>query len=319
MATMQAMVIDDFGGPERLHLADLPVPEPADGEVLIRVACAGVNPVDWKIREGMLRTLFPHQFPLIPGWDAAGTVAALGAEAKGFAVGDRVFAYCRKPFVQAGTYAQYVVVAADVVAPMPRSLGFASAASIPLAGLTAWQSLFDAAGLQRGQSVLVHAASGGVGSLAVQFAKHAGAEVVATASAANERYIRELGADVIIDYTRGDVTAAVRERYPEGVDVVYATVGGEVLRDSYHAVRRGGFVVSIVDPPLDAEAEQAGVRHAFVFVTPNGRQLREIGTLLDAGHVRAPAVTGMPLAEAARAQELSRAGHVRGKLVLTIP
>lgn len=315
---MRAMVIDDFGGPERLHLAELPDPRPAPGEVLIRVIFAGVNPVDWKIREGMLAGRFPHHFPLIPGWDAAGTVAAAGAGVDGFAVGDRVFAYCRKPEVQWGTYAEYVVVPADAVAPMPRTLGFAEAATIPLAGLTAWQSLFEAANLKKEQWVLVHAGAGGVGSLAVQFAKHIGARVLATASAANHAYVRGLGADDVIDYTRTDVVAAVRERVPDGVDVVYATVGGDVLRDSYRAVRRGGFVVSIVDQPLQEEAARAGAEHAYVFVEPNGRQLQQISEWIDAGEVRAPEVTEMPLADAAKAQELNRAGHVRGKIVLAI-
>ncbi|HYN39160.1 MAG TPA: NADP-dependent oxidoreductase, partial [Rhodospirillales bacterium] len=161
---MRVMVIDGFGGAERLHPAELPAPVPAAGEVLIRIVCAGVNPVDWKIREGWLQSLFPHQFPLIPGWDAAGTIAAVGDGVEGFAIGDRVWAYCRKPEVQWGTYAEYVTMPADAVAPMPGSLDFEEAAAIPLVGLTSWQALFDAAGLAAGQSVLIHAGAGGIGS-----------------------------------------------------------------------------------------------------------------------------------------------------------
>ena len=315
---MRAMVIDGFGGADRLHPAEMPAPAAAAGEVLIRVAAAGVNPVDWKIREGSLEALFPHRFPLILGWDAAGTIAALGDGVEGFAVGDRVWAYCRKPKVQGGTYAEFVVMTADAVAPMPVRLDFEQAASMPLVGLTSWQALFDTAALTSGQSVLIHAGAGGIGSMAVQLAKTAGANVVATASAANRVYVRELGADHVIDYTAGDFVSATRALFPDGVDVVFDTIGGETQTRSYRVLRRGGFLVSIVDEPSEEEAARAGVRQAFVFVSPSGTQLRRIAALVDEGKIRPPAITAMPLAQAAEAQRLSQQGHVRGKIVLQV-
>ena len=315
---MRAVVIDAFGGPEVLREAELPTPVPGPDEVLIKLAATSVNPVDWKIREGMLAALFPHHFPLILGWDAAGTIAAVGERALGFAPGDKVFAYCRKPEVRWGTYAEYVTMAATAVAPMPAKLSFTEAACLPLVGLTAWQALFDAATLRRGQSVLIHAGAGGVGGLAIQFAKHAGATVLATASAANRDYVLGLGADHVIDYAREDFVKATRAVVPGGVDVVFATVGGETLRHSYAALRPGGFLVSIVDAPVEAAGTERKVLQAFVFVSPNGRQLREIAALVEAGRVRPPAIEELTLADAAEAQIRSKAGHVRGKLALRI-
>jgi NADPH2:quinone reductase len=316
---MKAMVIDGFGGPDRLHMADVPTPEPEAGEVLIRIDHTSVNPVDWKIREGLLASLFPHDFPLIPGWDAAGTIAGVGAGTEGFAEGDRVWAYCRKPKVQWGTYAPLVTMPAEAVAPMPGRLDFAQAATVPLAALTAWQALFAEAKLGRGQTVLIHAAAGGVGSFAVQFARWAGAAVIGTASAANHSYVKDLGADHAIDYRQEDFVQACRRLAPEGVDVALVAVGGEALARSYDAVKRGGRLVSIVDPPIEEEAARTGVGHGFVFVAPSGDQLRRIAQLMDEGVVRPPAIEVLPLDQAAAAQERVRAGHVRGKIALAIP
>lgn len=316
---MKAIVIDTFGSADRLHPAEVETPRPKSDEVLIRVVCAGVNPVDWKIREGLLESLFPHQFPLIPGWDVAGTVEAVGNAATGFGVGDRVYAYARKPVVQAGTYAEYVTMTATAVAPMPDCLSFAEAAAVPLAALTSWQALFDCGHLIAGQSVLIHAAAGGTGSFGVQFARQvASATVFATASSRNHDYIRLLGAEHLIDYEREDFVRAVKAISPSGVDLVYATVGGDVLHNSYRVVRAGGQVVSIVDAPAPEAGERFGIRVGYVFVAPNGGQLREITRLFDAGCLRAPAITEFPLEEAAAAQNLSAQGHVRGKIVLRV-
>jgi NADPH:quinone reductase len=315
---MKAIVIDRFGGPEQLHLAEIEAPEQAAGEVLIKIAYTSVNPVDWKIREGMLQSLFPHGFPLIPGWDAAGTVAAVGPDVHQFSVGDMVYAYCRKPLVQWGTYAEYVTMSAAAVAPLPQVLSFAEAAAIPLVGLTSWQSLFDAARLEAGQSILILNGAGGTGSLAIQFAKHAGATVFACASAANHAYLRALGADVLIDYRNTDVAAAVRARATEGVNVVYANIGGEPHHRSYALLKPGGTLVSIVDQPDEDAAKAVGASAAYVFVEPNGGQLREIGRLIEAGFVKPPEVTVMKLEEAAEAQRLSQAQRVRGKIALKV-
>ena len=315
---MRAVVFDAFGGAEKLRLAEVHKPAPVAGEVLIEVHAASVNPVDWKIREGMLADLFPYEFPITPGWDAAGVVAGLGKDVTAFRVGDKVYAYCRKPKVRHGTYADYVTMAADAVAPMPRNLDFAAASTIPLTGLTAWQSLFDTGKLSAGQKALIHAGAGGVGSLAIQFAKTAGAVVYTTARGRNHAYVKGLGADAAIDYTREKFVDAVRALAPEGVDLVFDTVGEHVQRESYKTLKRGGMLVSIVNLPESGEAERYGARTNFVFVSPNGGQLREIAALIEAGKVRPAEYEVMPLDRAAEAQERSRTGHVRGKIVLNI-
>lgn len=315
---MKAMVIEDFGGPEQLKLADIPVPTPEDGEVLIELAYTGVNPVDWKIREGRLKDMFPHGFPLVPGWDAAGTVSAVGGNVTEFGVGDRVYAYCRKPRIQHGTYAEFVAVEEAAVAPMPANLGFAEAATVPLTGLTNWQSLFEFAELTAGQVVLIHAGAGGIGSLAVQFAKHAGAKVITTASARNHDYVKSLGADAAIDYASESFTDVVRATEADGVDVVYDTIGGETQRRSYEVLKPGGVLVSIVAPPDQEAAQRHKVKAGFVFVEPNGSQLRRISELLQSGAVKPAYFEEMRLEDAAEAQERSKAGHVRGKIVLKI-
>jgi NADPH2:quinone reductase len=315
---VRAIVIESFGGLEVLRPADVPSPEPAPDEVLIEVAYAAVNPVDWKIRDGMLAGMFPHEFPVILGWDAAGTVKDTGKDVTGFRIGDRVHAYCRKPKVRFGTYAEFVTMNQTAVAPMPKNVGFAEAACIPLAGLTAWQSLFDAAKIKAGDKVLIHAGAGGVGSLAIQFAKHAGAEVLTTAGSANHAYVKSLGADVAIDYTKENFIDAVRKRETGGIDLVYDAVGGDVQRRSYEVLKKGGKLVSIVNVPSEEDARRYGVEAAHVFVTPDGEQLRRIGALIESGAVRPPALQEMRLEEVAEALRRSQAGHVRGKIVLKI-
>jgi NADPH2:quinone reductase len=209
-------------------------------------------------------------------------------------------------------------MASSAVAPMPANLTFAQAAAIPLTALTSWQALFDTGQLKAGQSVLVHAGAGGTGGMAIQLAKHAGAMVLTTASAGNHEYVRSLGADHVIDYQRESFVEVIKARSPDGVDVVYVTVGGDVLRNSYRAVKPGGALVTIVEAPDAEEARRLGIRATFVFVEPNGAQLREITRLIETGRVRPPEITEMTLEEAPRAQELSQAGHVRGKIVLKI-
>lgn len=315
---MRAIVIESFGGPEKLELVDLPTPTPEPGEVLIRIAAAGVNPVDWRVRDGSLAHLFPHGFPLVSGWDAAGTIAALGDGVSGFAIGDRVMAYCRKPVIQWGCYADYVTMPADKVVAVPAPLSLTEAAALPLCALTAWQALVKFANLARGQSVLIHAGAGGVGSLALQFARHAGARVATTARAANHDYVRSLGADLAIDYTAADVAAAVRDWAPGGVDVVLDGAGGKALADSYGLVRSGGTLVSVVNQVDKDKIAALGLRGSFIFARSDGVQLAEIAKLFDAGVIHPPAITTMPLERAAEAQEINRAGHVRGKIVLTL-
>lgn len=315
---MRAIVIDQFGGRDQLHLAAVPPPVPGKREVLIRVHAAGVNPVDWKIREGLLRTRMPHQFPIIPGWDVAGVIESTGPGARRFSPGDAVYAYARKPIIKDGTYAEYVAVPETSVARKPANLDFAEAAAVPLVALTAWQSLFDAAGLRRGQTVLIHAAAGGVGGFAVQLARWKGARIIATASAANHDFVRSLGAHEVVDYRTDDVAAAVRRFAPDGVDVAYDTVGGEVQQRSAELVRPGGVLVSIL-AYADAEAVRArGVEPKYVFVAPSAPQLARLAGLIERGRLKVTIAARLPLEQAAQAHEMIEAGHTRGKLVLTV-
>ena len=308
---MKAIRIHAYGGPEVLRYEDAPDPEPAAEELLIKVHAAGINPVDWKVREGHLAGFLKHRLPLIPGWDVAGEVVAVGSGVTGWSLGDAM--YSRPDLARDGAYAEFMVLRASEAAPKPRSLDFIHAAAVPLAALTAWQALFDAAGLSAGQRVLIHAGAGGVGAFAVQLAHHKGAHVIATGSQRNAAFIRDLGADTVIDYQATRFEEAVRD-----LDVVFDTVGGEVQDRSWATLRRGGCLVSIVRGPAQEAAAQHGVRAQYVFVQPNAAQLREIGALIDAGTISVTVEAVLPLSEAAAAQQRSAAGHTRGKLVLRV-
>jgi NADPH:quinone reductase-like Zn-dependent oxidoreductase len=315
---MKAVAISEFGGQDKLQLMDLPVPEIENREILVRVKAAGVNPVDWKIREGYLKDLFPHQFPVILGWDAAGIVESVGQEVTRFQKGDEIFAYCRKPIVQGGTYAEYIALEEEHAALKPESSSFEAAASIPLAALTAYQALFDAARLQSGETVLIHAAAGGVGGFGVQLAKDRGAIVWGTASERNTEYTLELGADRVVDYTQADFREAARSEYPDGVDVVFDCVGGEVLKRSAAIVKKGGRLISIVDDPNQLDV--AGIDSEFVFVVPNHSQLSELSQMFEQGRLKTYLSEVLPLGlqEVRRAHELSELGRTRGKMVLVV-
>lgn len=312
---MKAVSFDNFGGVEVLTYREHPKPTPGKGEVLIQVRAAGVNPVDWKIREGLLKTRLPHQFPIIPGWDVAGTVAAIGTGCRRFKKGAAVYAYARKPIIKDGCYAEFVVLPERNVADKPASLDFAQAASIPLAALTAWQSLFDAANLRKGQTVLIHAAAGGVGGFAVQLAKWKGARVLATASAPNHEYVRSLGADEVIDYTQTDFVEAVRALAPKGVDVAYDTVGDDVQVRTIATLRKGGSLVTILAPRPETQAAR-GIKLHYVFVAPNAAQLAKLARLADSGKLKTHLAAQFPLEQAAEAHRMIQTGHTRGKIVL---
>ncbi|CUI16346.1 putative Zn-dependent oxidoreductase [Candidatus Protochlamydia naegleriophila] len=315
---MKAIVLEEFGGADRLKLAQLPTPSPGPSEVQIQIAYAAVNPVDWKIREGRLKNRVPHEFPLIPGWDATGTISAVGKNVRRFKVGDSVFAYCRKPTIKWGTYAEYICYEADNVAFKPAALSFAQAAAIPLAGLTAWQSLFDSAQLKKGEIVLIHAGAGGVGSLAIQFAKLAGACVLTTASESNHAYVKQLGADIVIDYKQQNALESIKALYPKGIDVVFDTVGGETQKKSFELLKEGGRLVSIVEPPDNSLSEAHHAKGLYVFVTPNGGELQHISDLIQQGKVGPIQIQELPLEKASEAQEKNQKGQSKGKIVLKI-
>ena len=227
---MKAIVIDSFGGIDQLKMKPVPKPIPEDNEVEIEIAYTGVNPVDWKIREGMLKARMPYKFPLIPGWDASGIVSSKGKKASKFEVGDEVFAYCRKPAIQWGTYAEYICCDENHVALKPKNISFAEAASIPLAALTAWQVLFDVGKLQKGHTILIHAGAGGVGGFAIQFAKNLGAKVFSTCSASNLDYVKHLGCDRPIDYKAQNFVEVIKQEVPQGLDFVLDTMGGKFFK-----------------------------------------------------------------------------------------
>lgn len=315
---MKAMAIEEFGGADKLKEMDLPKPVPQENEILIKITHAGVNPVDWKIREGHLQAMLPHAFPLILGWDASGVVESVGANIEKYKAGDNVYAYCRKASVQHGCYAEYIVVDEEALALAPSNISLAEAAGIPLAGLTAWQSLFDFGELKEGQSVLIHAGAGGVGSLAIQFAKVHGAKVYTTASAKNREYVESLGADHIIDYTQENFVEVIQKAEPNGVDVVYDTVGSTTQEDSFALVKKGGALVSIVEPPSEEKGQELGIKVGFVFVTPNAKQLQEITDLISKEKVRPVSVQTMNLSEASQALTLNQERHVRGKIILEV-
>jgi NADPH2:quinone reductase len=315
---MKAIAINEFGGRDKLQFMDLPMPEIKPGEILVKVKTAGVNPVDWKIREGYIKDLFPYEFPIILGWDAAGIVEQAGPEVTLFKEGDEIFAYCRKPMVQGGAYAEYIVLEEEHAAIKPKNTSFEEAASIPLAALTAYQSLFDAAKLQSGETVLIHAAAGGVGGFGVQLARDRGATVWGTASGHSSEYVQDLGGDRVVDYLQVDFREAVRSEYPDGVDVVFDCVGGEVLQKSTDIVKKGGRLISIVDDP--AGLDRADIHSDFVFVAPNSSQLAELAQMVEQGRLKTSLSQVFPfgLEEARRAHELSESGRTRGKMVLVL-
>jgi NADPH:quinone reductase-like Zn-dependent oxidoreductase len=299
---MQAVVMHETGDPDVLRLEEAERPEPADGEVLIRVHAASVNPVDWKYRRGFV----DKPLPAVLGSDASGTVEV--SRADGFAEGDEVFGR-----TASGSYAEFATAGAGAIANKPAGVSHEQAAAIPVAGLTAWQALFDRAGLEQGQTALVAGAAGGVGHFAVQFAKHAGARVIGTGSSRNRDFVVGLGADDYVDYTQQDVADAVSD-----VDVAFDTVGGETTESLLPTVREGGILVTIAGAPPEEAAKERGVRAELVVMSPTSEQLTEIAELVAAGEVRVELTEVLPLGEVRRAQEISETGHARGKIVLTV-
>jgi NADPH:quinone reductase-like Zn-dependent oxidoreductase len=315
---MKAITIEKFGGVEEMHWSDLPTPQPKANEVQIEVACTSVNPVDWKIREGLLKNFFPYEFPLIPGWDAAGIISSVGNEVSNFKVGDEVFCYCRKPIVQWGTYAEYVCFESDHVALKPKKLSFAQAASIPLVGLTAWQALFDELMLKNGQAILIHAGAGGVGGIAIELAKVAGARVFTTASLENHEYVKNLGADIPIDYRKESFVKRVLAEEPDGIDAVLDSIGHETLEQSFNVLKQDGRLVSLVNKDVQNKKGGEKIHSSYMVVRPDGSQLKEIAGLIDEGKVHPPHITELPLSDYAKAHEMSKEGHTKGKIVLHI-
>lgn len=306
----RALFYESFGGPEQLRVGEQPEPPLGPDWVSVRVAGAGLNPVDWKVREGRLRERLEHLLPVVPCWDLAGTVEAVGPAVHELAPGDRVFGYARMDVVHHGTARERAVVPVRCLAKAPETTELTTAAAVPLAGLTAYQLLVHTLHVGRGDVVLVHAAAGGVGQFAVQLAVEAGARVIGTASAGNHDHLRSLGAEPVA-YGDG-LEDAVRALAPEGVDVVADLVGGDALETAPRVLRDGGRLGSIVA----ADVVQA-LGGTYVFVRPSADDLAELARRIDAGTLRVDVAATYPLEQAEEAFRTLEQGHVRGKLVLT--
>jgi NADPH:quinone reductase-like Zn-dependent oxidoreductase len=311
---VRAVQVSRFGGPEVLEPVDLPTPEPIPTEVRVRVQAAGVNPVDWKTRQGGARARALYDPPVVLGWDVAGVVDSVGGGVTRFAVGDEVFGMPWFPRL-ASAYAEYVTAPSRQFARIPHPLDTVQAGGLPLAGLTAWQALVDTAKLERGDRVLIHAAAGGVGHLAVQIAKARGAHIVATARANKHEFLRGLGVERLIDYT--DVTF---EAEAGEVDVVLDLIGTEDYgMRSLQTLREGGLLIQVPSGAPDSvnqAARDQGKRSTGILVEPDGQALEQLAALADAGELRVEVAETLPLEQAARAHELGEEGRVQGKLVL---
>jgi NADPH:quinone reductase-like Zn-dependent oxidoreductase len=333
---MKAVIAERYGGPEVLELTDVDLPEAGPNGVLVRVRASSINPVDWKLRRGLLSARWALRFPVIWGCDLSGVVERVGSATTLFKPGDEVygFKHGRVAKTYRGTYAEYAVVPENVLARKPAKLSHEEAAAVPLAALTAWQALADLGGLQAGQRVLIHAAAGGVGVFAVQIAKALGAYVAATAGGRNQDFLRELGADLPIDYTREDFAEKL-----SGYDLVLDGVGQSVWQRSLSVLRRGGKLLTLNVPIPERPAGKlrffpkviAGVaggsvralldgkRLVIVSVTPRGGELEKINELIEAGKLRPVIEKIFPLDQIAEAHRMSETGHVRGKLVISVP
>ncbi|MBP2406245.1 Quinone oxidoreductase 1 [Streptomyces netropsis] len=306
---MKAISYRAYGGPEVLEFGELPEPKVGPDSVLVKVRAAAVNPVDWKAQAGYLDGMLQAVFPVVPGWDVSGVVVALGADTPEFAIGDEVMGYVREDLLSRGTFAEYVAAPVRTLARKPANLTFEQAAGIPLAGLTAYQAL-RAAGTGEGDTVLVHAAAGGVGTMAVQLAKHLGARVIGTAGERNHDYLRALGAEPV---TYGDGLAGrVRALAPEGVDVVLDLVGGGTIHTSPEVTAPGARLISIADP------EVAALGGRLLWVRPDAADLTALSHLAEQGVLTVEVAEVFPLEKTADAQRLSAEGHTRGKIVVTV-
>ena len=324
---MFAVIIEETGGPDVLRYGEIATPEPGPDDIRVRIAYAGVNPADWKNRQGMLSAFRPYSFPYIIGFDAAGVVDAVGANVSGFTPGDRVFTPTNHGQGGQGSYAEFAIASADRVAQIPEGMSFAQAAALPVAALTAWQGLFDRGGLEAGQMAMIHGGSGGLGGFAVQFARWAGARVAATCSTPNVEYLKSLGVERVIDYRKENIAEAVAAWAPGGLDYLMDAVGASTIPNGLDMVRTGGTFVSIPtltddgDIPAAAVAGAAkGVNRVFSTMVDVGCnvQLAQIAKLLVEGHITLPPLHEYALRDVARAHEAIQSGHTRGKIVLKV-
>ena len=331
---MKAFVVERYGK-DGLRAADVPEPEVGDGDVLVKVSAASINPLDKMVRNGEFKRLLKYQTPFVLGHDVAGVVTRVGSAVRDFQVGDEV--YARPRDLRIGTFAEYIAIDQDDVAPKPASLTLHEAAAVPLVSLAAWQALVDRAHVKPGQKVLVHAGSGGLGSTVIQLAKHLGATVATTARGENAELVRSLGADVVVDYTKEDFAEVL-----SGYDVVLDSRGGENLEKSLTVLKPGGQAIGVTGPPdagfakqlgapkfigvvmgllsrkVRKQARKLGVSYSFLFMQANGGQLRELASLYDAGHLRPLIDTTFPFDQTLEALAYVEQGRANGKVVITL-
>src|SRR5437899_7141583 len=332
---MKAFIVDRYGSADRVRASEVPDPEMREDDVLIEIHAAGVNPLDSKIRDGEFKQLLPYRLPLILGNELAGVVIRAGSRVRRFKPGDEV--YARPDKSRIGTFAELIAVSEDDLAIKPKSLTMEEAASIPLVGLTAWQALVERAKLKKGQKVLIHAGSGGVGTFAIQLAKHLGATVATTTSTANIGLVKSLGADVVIDYKKDDF-----EKVLSGYDVVLNSLGKDTLEKSLQVLKLGGKLISISGPPdgefakqngsnwflqqvmrllsfgIRKKAKHHGVTYSFVFMRANGEQLSKITSLIESGIIRQVMDRVYPFEATKEAWAYLETGRARGKVVIKV-
>ncbi|MGI9284936.1 MAG: NADP-dependent oxidoreductase [Pseudomonadales bacterium] len=317
---MKAVFYETHGSPEVLQLGELPIPEPGADQVLVQVAAAAVNPIDRRLRAGELQEYITRTFPVVPGWDFAGRIVKFGKNVSDWKIGDEVIGLAFSWSIQHGTYAEYVPVDASAIAAKPENTSFYDAAALPLVSLTAWQSLAEFGNLQRGQTVLIQAGAGGLGSVAIPMAKYLGAIVYTTASAANIDYVRDLGADHVIDYNISNYESVIREQEPEGLDIVLESLLGEGIAEAaIRLVKSGGVVVYMNNEPPDMpEIAERNIKTEFLHHRPDGQMLKELVSLYESGAIKVPRIQLLPLEEAQQAHVQSESGRTQGKLVLKI-
>jgi NADPH:quinone reductase-like Zn-dependent oxidoreductase len=332
---MKSIVFNEYGGPDVMSIQDMPEPETHNRDIKIKIHSAGINPVDWKTRAGFLKRVLKLQFPAKMGFDCAGEVVEVGMRARNTKVGDRVYAYTGAENM--GTFSEYMTVEKTDVAPMPESLSYEDAASLPLVGLTAWQVLMDVMKLKKGQKIFIHSGSGGVGTITIQLAKHLGAEITTTSSEKNHAFLKALGADQCIDYTKEDFTTLGPE-----FDAVFAVTGDKDLLNSFKIVKPGGIVVGITALPDEDYAKQLGLgffarlilrkqnkpvidaaqnaeaNYRFWAVQPSEAQLRRIAELVDKGIIKPTIDSVFDFEQYKEAFSHLEQGHVRGKVVLRV-
>ncbi len=311
---MKAANYDEFGGVEEVKVSEVDLPELKEGEVLVKIKAAGVNPVDAVVMKGQYKDMMPHHLPIIPGWDMAGVVEKRGHAARRFEKGDEVYAYARRPEVKWGTFAEYIIIPESYLSLRPKNVSWEEAGGLPLAGLTAYQSLYSAGDLKENETVLILGASGGVGSFAIQLSKIGGAKVFAVASKKNHSYMQSLGADHTIDYKNEDIGEAVKKIAPEGVDLIFDCTKGESLKQSMKALKDSGKLVSILSQGEEVDKD---IDFQFVFVEPNSKQLDHYRQLVEEDKIKIEVNKTFPLEKTSDALAQIKTLHTTGKIVIT--